>query len=131
VDQILDVLDADSGADSAGAAFTPPADFDLAGWWQRYQADFLSRLHRGDATVRLAPLALPRLTGASARAVAENGRPEPDGWTRAVLPIESLDHACAEFLALGPDIEVLDPPELRELLTTTIRAMLTRYEDRP
>ncbi|MEZ0067610.1 putative DNA-binding transcriptional regulator YafY [Streptacidiphilus sp. MAP12-20] len=121
VDQILAL---EAGEES----FTPPTDFDLAGWWQLYQADFHGRLHRADATVRLAPAAVPRVTGSAARALAETGTLEPDGWTRAVLPIESVEHACREYLAFGPDLEVLDPPELRAMLATTIRAMLAHYE---
>jgi predicted DNA-binding transcriptional regulator YafY len=107
--------------------FTPPAGFDLPGYWQRYQADFLTRLHRGEAEVRLAPAAAARLTGASARALADTGTAEPDGWVRAVLPIESLDHAHSTFLALGADIEVLGPPELRARLAATARALADRY----
>ncbi|AUG75428.1 transcriptional regulator [Kitasatospora sp. MMS16-BH015] len=128
VDQILAVLPPEDGP-GAGApgAFTPPAEFDLAAWWERHQAEFHRSLHRADATVRLAPAALGRFTGPTARALAATGRVEPDGWTRAVLPIESVERACAEYLALGPEIEVLEPPELREALVRAARAVLTRY----
>jgi predicted DNA-binding transcriptional regulator YafY len=102
-------------------------DFDLAGYWQRYQTDFHARLHRGEATVRLSPRAASRLTGAAARALADTGTAEPDGWIRAVLPIESLDHAHGVFLALGADIEVLGPPQLRARLAETSRALAARY----
>jgi predicted DNA-binding transcriptional regulator YafY len=47
VDQILELTECDE-------RFEAPADFDLAGHWQRYQADFLARLHRDEAVVRLA-----------------------------------------------------------------------------
>jgi predicted DNA-binding transcriptional regulator YafY len=107
--------------------FEPPEDFDLSAYWQRYQADFHARLHRAEAIVRVAPGAVPRLTGAAARALAETGEREPDGWLRAVLPIESVDRAHDRFLALGADIEVLGPPELRTRLTETISALAARY----
>ncbi|MEU3464162.1 WYL domain-containing protein [Streptomyces sp. NPDC006733] len=120
VDQILEatVLDEE---------FEPPGDFDLAAHWQRHQADFHARLHRGEALVRLAPGAAARLTGAAARALAATGTPEPDGWTRAVLPIESLDHAQGVFLALGTAVDVLGPPELRARLAETSRILAQRY----
>jgi hypothetical protein len=35
---------------------------------------------------------------------------KPGGWIRAVVPIESVEHACRQFLALGPDIEMPEPP---------------------
>lgn len=104
-----------------------PVDFDLAAYWQRYQADFHARLHGGDALVRLSPSAAARLTGAAARAPADTGTQEADGWTRAVLPIESVDHAHREFLAMGAEIEVLEPKELRTRLAATARALAERY----
>ncbi|MFE0462274.1 helix-turn-helix transcriptional regulator [Kitasatospora sp. NPDC058965] len=142
VDQILAVLppegglpSGDGGDGGAGGGepgevaetFTPPADFDLAAWWEDHQADFHRRLHRADATVRLAPAALGRFAGPAASALAETGTVEPDGWTRAVLPIESVEHACGEFLALGADIEVLEPVELRAALVAAARAVLARH----
>lgn len=104
-----------------------PVDFDLAAYWQRYQADFHARLHGGDALVRLSPSAAARLTGAAVRAPADTGTQEADGWTRAVLPIESVDHAHREFLAMGAEIEVLEPKELRTRLAATARALAERY----
>lgn len=118
VDQILELTVREE-------EFTPPEDFDLAGYWRGYQADFHARLHRDEAVVRLAPTA--HLTGAAARALAETGVEEPDGRVRAVLPIESLDHAHRTFLAMGTDVEVLDPPELRERLASTARVLADRY----
>lgn len=120
VDQILDLAECDE-------RFEAPADFDLAGYWQRYQADFLARLHRDEAVVRLAPRAAAGLTGAAARALAETGIAEADGWIRAVLPVESLDHAHGRFLAMGADAEVLEPAELRSRLAATSRALAARY----
>ncbi len=121
VDQILDlrVLDEE---------FAVPAAFELARYWQAYLADFRAYLHRADALVRLAPGAAAGLSGAAAQAVAEAGVAEPDGWIRAVVPIESVEHACREFLALGPDIEVLEPPALRARLAGAARATAALYQ---
>ncbi|MFI6051507.1 helix-turn-helix transcriptional regulator [Streptomyces violascens] len=120
VDQILQLTTSDE-------EFEIPEGFDLAGYWQRAQDDFHARLHQGEAVVRLSPRGAERLTGAAARAFAETGTEEPDGWTRAVLPVESLDHAHREFLALGADIEVLAPAELRSQLTHTVRQLAATY----
>lgn len=112
VDQILRL-------DVSGEEFTRPDDFDLAAYWAAYQRDFHDRLYRGEAVVRLAP-------GVTlARAV--DGLAQPDGWTRATVPIESVDHALGEFLRLGTDVEVLEPPELREELARTIAELAERY----
>ena len=120
VDQILSLS-------ARQETFQPPRDFDLAGYWQRYRADFLTSLYTGEAVVRLSPAALPRLTGAAAQSAADTGLPEQDGWIRAVLPIESIDNAHRMFLALGTEVEVLEPPQLRARLAATARALAIRY----
>jgi predicted DNA-binding transcriptional regulator YafY len=119
VDQILDLTTREE--------FSPPENFDLAAYWQHYQAEFLARLHTGEATVLLTPAAASSLTGAAGRALAETARTEPDGRIRAVLPIESIGHAHGTFLAMGTDVEVLTPPELRARLADTTRALAARY----
>jgi predicted DNA-binding transcriptional regulator YafY len=123
VDQILQLSISDE-------EFAIPDGFDLAGYWQRAQDDFHARLHQDEAVVRLSPRGAERLTGAAARAFAETGTEEPDGWTRAVLPIESLDHARREFLALGAEVEVLAPAQLRSQLADTIRQLAALYAGR-
>jgi predicted DNA-binding transcriptional regulator YafY len=112
VDQILQLA-------APEQQFTRPEDFDLAAYWAAHQRDFHERLYRGEAVVRLAP-------GVTlARAVNEGV--EPDGWTVATVPIESVDHALGEFLRMGTDVEVLEPPELRERLLGTVRELAVRY----
>jgi predicted DNA-binding transcriptional regulator YafY len=120
VDQILELAVSDG-------EFTRPDGFDLAAYWSAYQRDFHDRLHHGQAVVRLAPGAGARLSGAAARAVRDNGRTEDGGWTRAVLPIESVDRAHDDFLRLGADIEVLEPAELRDRITRTVAALAEAY----
>ncbi|MEV8314426.1 YafY family protein [Streptomyces sp. NPDC059900] len=122
VDQILRL-------ESAQEEFSVPSGFDLAAYWESYQEAFHARLQQGEAVVRLAPHAVPRLSGPAARAAEATGRTEPggDGWVRAVLPIESVDHAHDEFLRLGADIEVLQPPELRARLAATAEQLHRRY----
>ncbi|MGC0350928.1 putative DNA-binding transcriptional regulator YafY [Streptomyces sp. SAI-218] len=112
VDQILELT-------VSGEEFTRPEGFDLAAHWTSYQRDFHDRLHRHEAVVRLAPgVALPR---------AVHDRVDPDGWTVARVPVESLAHAQGEFLALGTGIEVLEPPELRARMARTIAELAGRY----
>jgi predicted DNA-binding transcriptional regulator YafY len=56
---------------------------------------------------------------------------DPDGWTVATVPIESVGHAHAEFLGLGTGIEVLEPAELRERIAATVAALARTYAERP
>ncbi|MFI1443391.1 helix-turn-helix transcriptional regulator [Streptomyces fructofermentans] len=118
VDQILEL-------DSGEGEFERPGDFDLAAYWTAYQRDFHDRLHQGEAVVRLAPGV--RLAGRAGDAVRANGRKESDGWTRATVPVESVEHAHAEFLRLGADIEVLEPAELRARIAGTVAALARTY----
>jgi predicted DNA-binding transcriptional regulator YafY len=123
VDQILDlrVLEEEFGV---------PDGFELARYWRGYLADFRAHLHRADAVVRLAPSAVARLP-AAARLADEawlSDEAEARGWVRAVVPIESVEQACREFLALGADIEVLEPLALRTRMATAARATAALYE---
>ncbi|MES5818983.1 YafY family protein [Streptomyces sp. RG80] len=112
VDQILELATSDE-------EFGRPEDFDLAAYWEAYQRDFHERLYRGEAVVRLAPGVR------MARAV--NVRESTDGWTLATVPVESIDHALGEFLRMGTDIEVMEPPELRERLARTVAQLAEMY----
>ncbi|WP_439678496.1 helix-turn-helix transcriptional regulator [Embleya sp. MST-111070] len=92
--------------------------FDLAEYWRGYLADFRTRLHTGQALVRLTP------RGARHLGVTPAG----NGWTQTRVPIESIDQAHGEFLRLGTDIEVLAPAALRDRIAATIRTLSARYE---
>ncbi|MGY5052995.1 helix-turn-helix transcriptional regulator [Streptomyces sp. 900105755] len=116
VDQILELSLLDE-------EFSRPEAFDLAAHWTAYQRDFQIRLYRdgGEALVRLAPgVTLPRAETVETTAA----------WTLARVPIESVEHATAQFLRLGTDIEVLEPPELRARMARTIAELAERYGDR-
>lgn len=127
VDQILELTLVDEG-------FSRPEGFDLAAYWTAYQRDFHDRLHQGEAVVRLAPgVRLPRaVTHPTDRHPTDPDSTDPhstdpDGWTVARVPIESIEHAQGEFLRLGTDVEVLEPPELRALMARTSAELAERY----
>ncbi len=115
--------------------FDRPAGFDLAAYWTAWTTRYEASVYRAEATVRLSPTGLTmapyRLPPAVSRAIGNTaGAAEPDGWVRARLPIESVRHATGELLTLGPDIEVLDPPELREALAHAAAALAALYDPR-
>ncbi|MEV8536299.1 WYL domain-containing protein [Streptomyces sp. NPDC051211] len=124
VDQVLALTE-------TGAGFELPPEFDLAAHWRAAQRDFLDRLRQGEALVRVSARGAAELTGAQARAVAESGVREADGWIRVTLPVEAPEQAEARFLALGTEIEVLGPPELRARIAATARALAARYLSPP
>jgi predicted DNA-binding transcriptional regulator YafY len=98
--------------------FTRPESFDLAAYWNAWTRDFQSRLHRGEATLRLSPAGLRRLSAlapaAGEMAARTAGERDAGGWARVQIPIESVDHAAGEVLKLGSEAEVLAPLELRQ-----------------
>jgi predicted DNA-binding transcriptional regulator YafY len=109
-----------------------PPGFSLAEFWRRRSSKLREMLRQGSATVRLSARGrelVPMLLGtAQARAVAETqGRPDARGWVTATVPIESTGHACASWLRLGAEAEVLTPAELREMMAATARALAARY----
>ncbi|MBX6387173.1 MAG: transcriptional regulator [Microbispora sp.] len=111
--------------------FERPADFDLAEFWRGFADGFAARMYKAEAVVRLAPGAedLLRYTFGEdvvGKALADR-RPEPDGWTRLTLPIESLNHARWMFLRMGALVEVLEPAELRALMTEAVADLSRIY----
>lgn len=111
--------------------FDPPVRFDLARHWRAHTARLQERLWQGEAEIRISPVGITRLQDVAAQAVLDGvnqGKLEPGGWRRAVIPIESLAHAEAELLRLGPEVEVLAPSELRERIAASARTMATLYD---
>lgn len=128
VDQIVEL-------DTLEELFERPEHFDLAAHWREHLAGFHARLYTGEAVVRLSPRGIARarerLGQVTGRAVMESGTVEADGWTRATVPIESLDHAHAEFLKLAADLEVVEPAVLRDRLAATARELAALYGGEP
>ncbi|MFC6081321.1 helix-turn-helix transcriptional regulator [Sphaerisporangium aureirubrum] len=112
--------------------FTRPADFDLVTYWQDYLIDFRAGLIQGNAIIRLSPAGRIRMTECMSSqvvtAVSDTAStPDDLGWITATVPIESLTHAHTEFLKLGAECEVLEPPPLRAKLTATTAALSLLY----
>lgn len=49
-----------------------------------------------------------------------------DGWVEIIIPTESTRHAHRDLLRLGAEVEVLEPPELRVMMTATAPAVMYR-----
>jgi predicted DNA-binding transcriptional regulator YafY len=107
--------------------FARPTDFDLEDYWREWSEQFERRLYPRIAVVRMSPRAralVPFYLGAvGARALREAADPDEDGWSRVELPVEAHDAALGELLRFGPDVQVLEPPELREQVAEAVRKM--------
>ncbi len=105
--------------------FARPRDFNLAQYWRASVMRFEAGLRPGRATLRASPEGLARLTelGAfAAQAVAKAESVDADmdtdtrGWARLQFPIENFEHAARQLLGIGAEVEVLEPPKLREAI---------------
>jgi predicted DNA-binding transcriptional regulator YafY len=128
VDRVLHLTTTDE-------TFPRAAGFHLPAYWDTYLTDLTDRRHTGTATLRITRSAFALLPYTADPAVAEAARQtakpvsDENGRDRLeiVIPTESLDHAAAEILRLGTDVEVTAPPELRERLAATVRSLAARY----
>lgn len=96
--------------------FERPEGFDLAAYWTKSVQRFESELRQGVARLRLSPQGrwrLSRMGRYAEEAVARAERPDASGWSTLDLPIENTEQAALLVLSLGPEVEVLSPPELR------------------
>jgi predicted DNA-binding transcriptional regulator YafY len=115
-------------------AFARPKRFDLGAFWRQSTHRFESELVRGSARVRLTRRGRRLLRGLSAaiddavdRAAEMSSDPDV---LEADIPVESIDHATSQLLALGTEVEVLSPEELRESMRVRARAVAAIYEPR-
>ncbi|MEO3782990.1 YafY family protein [Actinocorallia sp. B10E7] len=116
-----------------GAVFARDESFDLAGTWAELSARFVASMFRNEITVRLSPggmRALRRVTEppAEERARAAAGEPDGQGWVVTTLPVENPDVAFDQLLRLGPEAEVLEPPELRARMEETAGRLASLYQ---
>jgi predicted DNA-binding transcriptional regulator YafY len=113
-------------------SFVRPPDFDLAGYWEASKADFVARLPRYRALVRVDPDLLPRLAflGRFAR-VERTDPPDPDGWVPVAFRFQFEEDAVETLLGYGPRAEIVEPPELREQVIARARATVEWYAAQP
>ncbi|QDY10796.1 YafY family transcriptional regulator [Micromonospora sp. HM134] len=115
VDRVVDVV-------PDPATFVRDDGFDLGGYWREQAEAFLRGMLAERVTVRVSPVGLRRLRFladtpfAYEEALASVGAPDGQGWVVTRLPVESVEVAYPQLLGLGPEVEVLDPPELRARL---------------
>ena len=53
--------------------------------------------------------------------------PEPLGWARVKLPIETVDQAARLVMSLAPEVEAVEPAEVRERVATWARELARRH----
>lgn len=108
-----------------------PKDFELAAYWSESVRRFERGLYTAEALVCASAQGLAdlrRTSAALARAVAAAGVPtSPADRVRLRIPIESIPHAAGQLLRLCPDVEVLQPAELRDAIRMRVRKAARVY----
>lgn len=109
--------------------FKRPAKFALAEFWRESAKRFEAELYRLQAKIRVSPRAMKWLLNARTKIAVlppETKRSKAD-WKDVLMPIESIEHGARQLLAFGGEIEVLDPPELRERIIEDANAIIARH----
>lgn len=101
-------------------SYAVPADLDAASW--------VTGAPSAARDTRAARLRLRAGRCASLRLRALPQEPPaagvPDGWDVVALPVGDLESLAEEVAALGPEVVVLDPPDLRDAVLRRLRAVL-------
>ena len=108
-----------------------PKEFDLEAYWKASMDHFKASLPRFQARVRVRTTIFPRLryAGRFAR-IEETASPDADGWQEVVLRFDTEEVACEYMLSFGPQLEVLEPPELRDKVIRMAQSVLDFYEQK-
>jgi predicted DNA-binding transcriptional regulator YafY len=108
-----------------------PAEFDLGSYWEKSAETFKSNLPSYVATFRVSPSAFLRLrfAGRFAR-VGDVIETRADGWRTLTVGFDVEEMACEYALGFGANLEVLEPPSLRQKVIEMANEVLRSYEGR-
>jgi predicted DNA-binding transcriptional regulator YafY len=111
--------------------FERPRDFDLVTYWTESSERFVRERPRFDARIRMKRMGLRYLRGVvhpDGRALLDAAaKGQPDEIVELTVPFDQLEYAYRELLTFGGDVEVLEPPALRERLRSAAREVLALY----
>lgn len=111
--------------------FERPEGFDLAAWWAESSAAYEREAPRIEATVRVAADSMWRLVEAvgeqAVREAEELDGPDGDGSRVVRVRVEWPAEASRRFLSAAPELEVLEPAQLRAELGVAATAAAGTY----
>ena len=111
--------------------FERPAGFELAAFWDRWSAEFVTSRPRLAVRLRASPAALAafgEVFGDGGADAADAALP-PDGrgWREVTLSFEHELAAAHRLAGFGGQVEILSPPPVRQRLVATAQGILERY----
>lgn len=121
VSRIHDAEELDEPADR-------PADVDLDRLWELRRAEFAATMTPLTVTVRVRARRRGDVVRGALAVLDE--QPDHGGWLRLDLGYGDRGHAVAALWSLGPDAEVLAPPDVRVTLAERAKELASRYASR-
>ncbi len=111
--------------------FIRPEAFDLVEHWRQSAVEFKSRFPRYLVRARVHPEAVNRMyiIGRFSR-VEQVDPPDENGWRPVTLCFQFEDDACECLLGFGDQVEVLEPPELRQKLFDRAEQVIELYSQK-
>jgi len=117
------------------AAVVRPVGFDLAAFWERWSAAFVTSRSQVEVRLRATATALaifPYVFGdAGRRAAAAAGPPDRDGLREVVLTFEEERVAAHRLAGFGGEVAVIAPETVRSELIAAATELLARYGQLP
>jgi predicted DNA-binding transcriptional regulator YafY len=104
-----------------------PESFDLAAFWEQSTLSFKANLPRYPVTLRTSPTILARLRQTRHYPITQEGLPDADGWVHLTMQFQVEFEAREYLLSHGPQIEVLEPLELREDILANAEGIVALY----
>ncbi len=120
-----------AAAELLDEAFERPADFELAAYWAESSAAYERDAPRIAVDVRIADDRLWRISNVVGHAVVDAAERttegEAPGMVRLRLALDYPDEVPGQLLAMGPNLEVIGPPEIREQVIKLADLVAARY----
>jgi predicted DNA-binding transcriptional regulator YafY len=115
--------------------FARPADFDLRGFWADWSRSVEEQMPDVEVELRIRRDQLRYLRSI----VAPSGQAAIDAleareggeWVTLIAPFDGVWYAQARLLGFGTAVEVLGPPDFRDQIAATARAIAAVYESVP
>ena len=121
------------GATALDETVERPDDFDLAAYWAESSAAYERDAPTVTVDVRIAEDRVWRITNVFGRAVVDGAdrsvEAERPGQVRLRLTLGYPDDAPGLLLAVGPNLEVIGPPEIRERVIKLADLVSARYRE--